>query len=396
MKFYVTNLALLSLALNGIACTNIGTSKSSKATTPNTGTQRFILGSPIAGPSPSLSPSLPVSTVNSVLEPVSGVPPLKIDLLVGIGSEKSMANVAPNLQKDLETFLAQLKTSGWDYRIIALPLNDNSGTTLSLDHQVTTSSTDLAANPTLFSTQLTLPTSTEASDGHEAGIKSEVDFLQRSDVRARFLRSDALLGVLNVSLHDDHSGGTWTNPWGNTQVWNPNENSNLTNFESALVLLKSGADYVKYYSLVAHDSTTCRGFSSRSGIRYEQLASDLNGISVDLCTQTTGQGLSQILQSLESRKLTLVQKYFVLPKELDTTLLKITKTSDADPTHPVDLKQDAEQGWTYVGYRTNQGIYENDTVLNIQSGYFFELHGSAKLKANDQLTISTSSTPQPN
>ena len=347
--------------------------------------------------------------------------PAKVDIVMGISMTGSMGDIYPGMTSEIPAFVQGLQSSGWDYRFVTLPLTeyvDTSSTSFSINHAVSVSHYDSnyslgswlapfpGASPTtaglgigssFFSQIFILPSAISApyNDGHEAGIRNEVGFVNRTDIRNNFLRSDATLAIINVSNYDDKSGGSWAaSGSGSSLIWSPGADSDLNAFKSSLISLKGSLSRLKYYSLNSHYGTTnCRGSNANAGIRYEQMAQSLGTAPVDICTNTLSQSLSAVASDLQSAKLNFQKAYLIVGNRPNVSSIVVTKYVNGLAGNALTIPNDPVNGWTYscptcdaTGYGT---VFTVDSPVNMnqETGYVISLHGSAKLHGNDTANV---------
>jgi len=335
------------------------------------------------------------------------VPP-KVDIVLGMSSNGTMRNIQPGIQNEIPVFLKNLQNSGWDYRFVSIPLSEYHPTTnLSITNEVSVSNYDanypmgswLAPYPgalqatspgilsSLFANSFYVyqPAPTDPVDNHESGFDNQLNFLNRSDVQANFLRPDAMLAVITMSNADDRSDWQWGTP-GTAEQGNPTVDSSV--YANAFRAVKAGAAAaVKYFSVVTHLATTCRGYGTWSGIRYEDMANRLNGASVDICNNSVGDALSIVQSNLTTYRLTFRKKYLVIGTEPNQGTIVVTKYSNGAAQV---LPNDAANGWTYAGAVPSSGTYTIDSPIpmdQVTAGYLIELHGTAKLTGTDTADV---------
>jgi hypothetical protein len=151
------------------------------------------------------------------------IPP-KVDIVMGMSSNGTMRNIYPGVNSEVPAFLTNLQNSGWDYRFVSIPLSQYHPTDeadLSISNAVSVSDYDAnypigtwmapypgashatspAILPSLFATVFNISQldPTDPVDDHETGFDNQINFLNRADVQANFLRPDAMLAVITVS-----------------------------------------------------------------------------------------------------------------------------------------------------------------------------------------------------
>ena len=342
------------------------------------------------------------------------IPP-KIDIVLGMSSNGTMQNIAPGVNSEIPAFLQNLQSSGWDYRFVSIPLSQYHPTDashLNIDNAVSVSNYDsnyyalgtwVAPYPGATGTtapgiaaylfanvfSVTEIDPTDPVDAHETGFDNQITFLNRADVQKDFLRPDALLAVMTMSNGDDRSDWNWNGTAGTTNLGSGTVP--LTTYQSEFLAVKGGAPAaIKYFSVVAAPTTSCRGYGTWSGLRYESMASMLNGGSVDICNNTVAQSLTAVSNQLQTYRLSFEKKYLVIGTEPNIGTMTITKYAGGNSGVASTIPQDATNGWTYEGAVPSTGIYTIDSPINmdeVTTGYYIELHGSAKLEGLDTANV---------
>lgn len=327
--------------------------------------------------------------------------PPKVDIVLGLSNGGTMQNIYPGLQPEIAAFAANLQNKGWDYRFVTLSLSEYSpGSSAPIAGKVAASKyhtnypvgqwllpfpgalhTDpsLLLNPSLFSSTLTIPSLDYSyNNGRESGLKNQADFISRSDVKfnpsspyANVLRADAMLAVMTITNGRDTSDG-WYNAWNGL-------NPNPVNVDAYVNQMKAVRSDVKYYAIVAHNTTNCRVGAAWSGIDYERAAQKTGGLSQDICTTPIPTALDAVAQHLQTQKLNFVKRFLVIATEPNVATIKVFKNG-------VELPNSGTNGWTYAGY-TTQYLIDSPVPMNQTTGYMIELHGTAKLHGNDTARV---------
>lgn len=345
--------------------------------------------------------------------------PPKVDIVLGISQGGTMQNIYSGLSPELVQFTNNLQKQGWDYRFVAIPLSESrpgashpisAGVTPSIYHtnfsqaqwlppypgaqyldNLSNPNPLFLLSPSLFSSAFVIPSMDySTNNGRETGLKNQADFLNRSDVRNNFLRSDALLAVITISNGRDTSDGWQYAGWG------PPENQvpkavNVTNYVNQMKAAKTNPSMAKYYALVAHGQNNCRGpYQSWSGIDYDKAAQQMGGVGLysspnytsptDICTHSTSAALAEVSNHLDKVQLDFQKKYLVIGTEPNVGTIKVFKNG-------ILLAQNASNGWTYEGYKTNVNTIDLPVPMAAATGYFIELHGSAKLFGKDTARV---------
>jgi hypothetical protein len=340
----------------------------------------------------------------------------KVDILISIDDKGAMQNIFPNMASEFDSFATSLENSGWNFRITGRKISQTT-TPQVLVEKIATSRHDynwysqvgpsswlspyIGAVPgpnlgvdsnlwTQSGPSYFLPSSIWGNDnnGLKTGIENQIVFLESSDVSTKFLRPDAFLAVIVLSNSRDTSNANWSS--GNP-VYPAND---LAVYKNRFLQVKNNAGaLVKYYSLVAPTmqfNGGCRGANSFSGIRYSTLASPsyLNGANYDICTTTLTAALNGVAQNLTAGLQNFRKRYVKLNARPNPNTLKVYRNGALLPI-------DANSGWTYSDQ--SQTVYTVDGVvtngvfapMNLQqdTGYFVELHGTAKITGSDTIEV---------
>jgi hypothetical protein len=343
------------------------------------------------------------------------IPP-KIDIVLGMSSNGTMRNIYPGITSELPAFLTNLQNSGWDYRFVSIPLSQYQPTDAA-DFPIagTVSVSDYDANYPIGTWLAPYPGATHASspailsslmanmffvtpldysdtnDDHETGFDNQLNFLERQDVQSGILRPDAMLAVITMSNADDRSDWNWNAGTGAVKLGVGTVP--LTTYASEFLALKAGGSAaVKYFSVVAAPSTTCGNSDGGdwTGTRYSQMAAMLSGQSVDICTVSVANSLTAIQNNLQQYRLSFEKKYLVIGTEPNVATMTITKYAGGNAGSASTIPQDPTNGWTYIGPVPSTGIYTIDSPIamdEVTTGYYIELHGSAKLEGLDTASV---------
>jgi hypothetical protein len=358
----------------------------------------------------------------------ANIPP-KVDVVLGVSMNGTMQNIAPGIQTEIPGFLQGLETSGWDYRFVSIPLGEHTpvdAASFPIQRKVSVSRYDtntpesnwlspfpganyqdpkLGIAPQLIAPVFTVPTvASGVMNGRETGVHNQVNFLSRPDVlpsngqnpNANFLRRDALLAVITLSNGDDRSGGNWVyDPYYNRTVWQSGGTAVDLAYRDTFIDVKQSASLVRYYSVVAHQRTSCRGYGTWSGIRYEGFASMLGGISLDICDNPVKSALEAVANHLQTVKLSFRKKFLVMGTEPNPASIRVVRYINGEASRSEVIPQSPTNGWTYVGYRANQNTIDAPLEMEPATGYMVELHGSAKLMGSDTADITYQNAGDP-
>jgi hypothetical protein len=339
--------------------------------------------------------------------------PAKVDVVFGLSQNMTMLNIFPGLQSEISNFMGKLQNSGWNYRYVGIPLGYsqvNNSTVFPLNNKISISRYDtntpqpnwlppypganyndplLGIASNLVSANFTYP-APSVSSGHmayglEYGLRNQSEFVSRADVQSQFLRPDALLAVITLSNGEDRSYGT-PPPAGTTGAWTYNT-AQVNNALTAISSAKSSPALVKYYSMVAHLTTSCLGGGNWSGIRYESFADHFGGGKVDICTTPLSAAFSAVAQNIQGTPLPFRRNFLTIASEPKVGSIRVIRYANGDINSPVEVPEDATNGWTLAGYLTNQATIDDPIPMDIRTGYMIELHGSARLIGSDSADV---------
>ncbi len=341
--------------------------------------------------------------------------PPRVDIVVGVSSDGGMLNIRSTLQNQLNTFVQNLESKKWDYRLVFVPMSqyDNyhiNSLYYNHDHTVAASRYDsnhgsnwispypgaslsdpfYKINPDYFNTGIVLPSINSAHvDGHQYGLRNQANFINLPAVKNNILRADATLAVITISNGRDASDG-WTTQTSQVSYSNGVTSSGTTivpedvkvgNYIQQMQSVKLAPSMLKYYSIVSeHTSTNCLYGPARRGEEYIQASNATDGKAIDLCNNSIASALDQIGSDIQSQPLYFVKEYLVISAEPNVSTIKVIKNGQ-------ELPQNAINGWTYEGYSASQALITLPIPMEYRSGYMIKLHGSAKLVGSDTATV---------
>jgi hypothetical protein len=264
-------------------------------------------------------------------------------------------------------------------------------------------------------------------EGAQPGLYSMAQNFKSSFSNTGFLRPDALLAVVIVSLANDNS---YVN-----QCWNGNQQvpcdqilSNqcttlppvagvtyakgnagacasgtlsLTTVENEMRQLKGSTQQLKIYSAVPltnsyTSGSVCLGGHATPGPRYQQFAEDLGGQTYDVCNQPLSSILSDVAQNLTTTALDYITGYLLVGNATtnpnsggvpNSSTIQVIKYPGGNTSNPEIIPQNATNGWTYVGFKSSQDTIILPVPSNYESGYFVQLNGSAQLSGSDTAAV---------
>jgi hypothetical protein len=336
------------------------------------------------------------------------IPP-KVDIVLFQSTKGRMFEAWNQMSGQLPQFLATLDKQNWDYHFTVLPLSratqmqtatasqydGNYGSNWKAPYPGAPQFTlgTITANyfefPSNFSGFLDPSYFNTLERGKEAGFDGMTNNLKNSFGNSNFIRPDALLLPVIVSLADDTSDVNMINVDG--KGWVPaNDGSSTSSFNSYLTGFKTAHPNAQFQAIVAASaSSNCLGSIASAGSRYMKLAGSTGGKSFDICSMGISQILPTFASGLQAQKQNFRQKYIFIAQDANPASIVVTVTK-ADGSQ-VQIPQDKNNGWTYVGYVQNVAAIDSPAPMNYSTGYAIQLNGSAELSGND--TPSVSYTP---
>jgi hypothetical protein len=358
-----------------------------------------------------------------------GVAP-KVDILIAEDDTGSRFTIQNELAAQLPEFLKELDQKNWDYHFVSIPLNQTSlpiSEVIASRHDSNwgdqwtppfpgavrnapgTLNASFFRKPENYTGFLNSQAISNSANGFENGLESIRTALSSRLNTSGFLRPDALLVVLVIGNGNDTSSVAYCErPWDRIAV--PCETlgtaassarvlqtgktlaESLEHYKQELLRLKGNRmPLVKFFSAVAKKSVSnCLGGYARTGTRYLQMSDFFNGVGVgstDICTNSVADVLTSLSEQLNAEKKNYRTRYLFISQDADPTTIKVTRYFGGDPNNAVEIPQDDENGWSYVGYVQN--VYAIDYPLQTQlsSGYAIELHGNAKLVGDDRADV---------
>lgn len=359
---------------------------------------------------------IPVSNTSEAVAPGNFVIPPKVDILFAEDDTGSMNEILPQVSKQMPKFLEGLQAKNWDYHFALVPLTKDRAI-----QQITASHHDgnwgsswVAPYPgavaggagTIVANLFRLPTEKDFTpymtttdlntglNGFETGLENIRLALKNRIQGTGFLRDDALLVIVALSNGEDTSGVTYcqrgdgyTQPCEELSQTGGTYESSLDYYKSQFLSVKADAAQLKFFAAVAGSSTCMGAPNSKPGIRYQRMASALNGEKFDICTNSISSILESLTSKLQSVKVALRTRYLFIDADADVSSIEVMKYVGGNAATAVKIEQDAENGWTYAGYLSNVHAIDSPVPMNISSGYAIELHGSAKLTGDDTAKV---------
>lgn len=328
----------------------------------------------------------------------------KIDIVVfQDNSDSVMFGPIETLKPQMNSFLNNLGTK-WDYNFTVFPLlNSNVNSTLNMAVMPINQKYVVSSDCTKISGVMGCLNASQAStfnnaNGDAGWIRSTNSRVGSSDNGFRtiqntmaqtgmaasgFLRPDAALAIIVMSNGNDIEGMTFFDNGGSGNP-QPDPNSGigtLNYYQSVFAAYKGNYALSRFFSVVS-SSSSCYSRAAFDGYRYRQMSAMLSSESYDLCSGGLSYTLSSITAQLQTVIEAFVFNYAVVSAEKPLVSSIVVKKNG------VVIPQSSSNGWTYVGYLSNQPMSYSPTLGNNRSGYMIKLNGTAEYKGSDVITIS--------
>jgi hypothetical protein len=164
-------------------------------------------------------------------------------------------------------------------------------------------------------------------------------------------------------------------------------------YKQELQTLRPSSSQVKLYAAVSTQtgSSNCYGAASAAGTQYISAASALGGTSHNICASGAASVLESIRSSLQVQRMALRTIYLMMDGEPDVSSIRVVRYIDGDRNRPVEIQQNATNGWTYAGLIVDQPRVVTDTAnpvaMNRATGYAVRLNGTARLMGADTAEV---------
>jgi hypothetical protein len=386
---------------------------------------------------------------NQMSAPGTFTVPPKVDILVAednMGSTDSDV-VQAGLQSQMQGFLSNLQSMGWDYHFAVAPLvNAQSFTQVTASDydpnwgsawvapfpgasqsSIEAVNSDVFVMPGNFSDWIS-PGGTLGSI--EPGFSTLLTTLTNEAPGTGFIRPDALLVVIALSNGEDTSSVNYCTSSGapyytSNQSGSPylcgssiaggqprcsetsagfSPTGDGTNsgqscdsmldseeyYRQQLINLKGSASLVQFDAVVATDNdvgASCISSGAWVGSRYEWMASNLGGQTFSICSSQASNILSSLASSLQSVMLGYETQYLFIAQAANPSTIVVTKYPNGDTSNPQVISQDPNNGWEYEGYVSNVYTINYPVNMDLASGYAIKLNGSAELVGNDTASV---------
>ena len=326
----------------------------------------------------------------------------KIDVLVVQDNSASMAVPIQSLKGQLESFLNGMDAR-WDMHFTVMPLQSQMSfaskwilaqdcSEISQGNCVPMSQKAAFNNAPANTTYAWINTIDQASGNLDEGFKNTKANLSHSSATTTgFLRPDAALAVIMLTNGEDVSNMVFPNDWMDRGdgVLVPNFNStnavnSYNDFKNYVTnTLKGGGALTRFYGVVAQNNySNCYGGPTWQGSRYMNMANDLGGNHYELCSG----GLSSVLANISYQLESLVEAYRFNYAVIDPSSAPVV-SSISVKKNGVTIPQSNTNGWSYVGFKSNQPISYYPQPSNFKSGYMVKLNGTAEYKGTDVITV---------
>ncbi|MGE0616637.1 MAG: hypothetical protein AB7P04_13465, partial [Bacteriovoracia bacterium] len=337
--------------------------------------------------------------------------PARVDILLVEDDTGSMSEVFGQISAQMPQFLNQLEQQGWDWRFAVIPLTTNrpisqiGASKYSGNWGSSWKPPYIGASPTdpgnfvpnYFTQSFSafLSSSEINPYGGEPGLKTIDQIMTSTNTVQNFLRPDALAAVVVVGNGNDTSDVKYCqtpNQPGQSEPCNgvlnterlcgtgagcpagpyycqhefghaapcPGTLTHTLNaykqrYDELNSPSNSNSAAVKLYAAVSNiTGNGCINSNSYSirGERYQQIASHTGGASFDVCSQSIPSVLSSLSNELHNQRIAYRTSFLVIAEEPVVSSVIVTKYPGGDQNNPQVIPQDPNNGWTYVGYRT--------------------------------------------
>jgi hypothetical protein len=316
----------------------------------------------------------------------------KIDIVIFQDNSDSMNVPIQYIKPQLVNFLNSINSS-WDYHFTVMPLLYKA--TMSQKYMASSDCTGLqnCISASQFNSALGDTgwiNSNIRNGSNDFGLEyMRQNLTDPGMMSSGFLRSDAALASILVSDGNDISTVHYTQNAGGQTIIDVNAtNAGLSTYINFIAGFKPSALMSKFYAVIApgnsNDLTQCYGTQVFGSGSYSFVSSALgikNSLAYNICS---GSALTGVMNDIGGQLQALVAayqfNYVVVNDEPDVSTIKITKNGSA-------ISQSSMNGWTYVGYRSNQATSFSPAASNVKSGYMIQLTGSAIYSGTDMINV---------
>jgi hypothetical protein len=318
----------------------------------------------------------------------------KVDILLAVDNTGSTLEIQNRLNASIRSFLTELNSQNWDFRVTAIPLSGTpSITTISASKYDANSSNWVAAYPgaphtsTIPSSMYISPdyfqvyTGSGTTDGKEPGISNIGTVLSSSNAQAYFLRPEAILAVVVLSNGDDTSEAqSATYPYLAPGTVNSGLISAIRNSKGSAL-----AGSVHLIPVVSPSyNNSCIGSIAHPATRYSNAAAQIGGHAlINICTTAMSTALEQVKAQVAAIQLTYVKRFIQIADRPNEATIVVTKHAVNGSSISVPKSVNGSDGWVYLGNVTEPMISEPINT-DYRTGYMIQLIGEAyKLTGNE-------------
>jgi hypothetical protein len=357
----------------------------------------------------------------------------KVDILLVEDDMGSIREIFSNVSSQMNQFLSDLQTRGWDYHLATIPLttyrqfqqvqasqyDPNWGAQWMAPYpgaqasQLETVNASAFRQPNQYTDFLNGDDTSNAKNGNEPGLANLKQMLQDSSiVTSGFLRHDALLAIVIVGTGEDtsnrnicsYNGSYWpcdlvpTNndsivcgqPGANPSPNCNNEAASFAPYQTFLQGYKGNLQQIRMYSMVSKYRWTgggCMGANTFAGTRYQKMASALGGLNFDICSVPITTALDSIASNLNTVKLNFRQHYLFMDQQPEPSSIVVWRNPGGDKSKRVQIPQSSSNGWSFAGNVTNVYAIDYPAQMNLSSGWAVMLNGSYEITGSDTGTV---------
>ena len=326
----------------------------------------------------------------------------KVDILLAVDNTGSTLEVQNTLNASIRTFLTQLNSQNWDFRVAAVPLTGAvSISRISASKYDANSANWVSPYPgapktsTIPSYLYTAPEnfqvylSSGTTDGKEPGLTNIGSALASLTVQQNFLRPEAILAIVVLSNGDDTSEAqSVTYPFLAPGTVNSTIISNIRNAKGPAL-----AGSVHLIPVVSQNyNSACLGGVAHPATRYANAASQIGGHTlINICTTPMASALAQVQAQVSTIQLNYVKRYVQLTNgRPNESSISIVKKASSGAMITVPKSVNGSDGWVYLGEVTEPMISE-PIEMDFRTGYMIQLIGDAyKLTGSESATVSYS------
>ena len=365
------------------------------------------------------------------------IPP-QVDILMAEDDTGAMFEPYSSIHSNVQSFLNDLDTEGWDYHFAVIPLTtyrplqqvvgsvyDGNNTAWQppypgvIQFGPTTILSSLFRSASTFNAFITNADISNTLNQGEPGLANGLTTYTKGFGTSNFSRKGVLQVFFVVGNGEDTSDenmcvmadnsirscgvagkttciATATDPTGGNSQCNSDATS-LAYYQKQYPLAV-GNLFQFHAAVAASAGSQCKlNGSARIGARYQQMAASLNGKSYDICTSTFGQVLTSLSSNLTATSQNYMQQRIFLAQAPNPSSIAVTRYVGGNTSNAVLLASDSKNGWTYEGYVQNAyakySLTPTGQIVNLSpaSGYSILLHGSAVLHGSD--TANATFTP---